>query len=116
MAWRRPADWRFPTEKQQRIEDTAKKIAEAQRRREVVDEKESWWDAVLSDPRAVTSTPAPARTLGEIQAAILRISCDRCGRTVEIRRDNATARFASPVPHCLPTSAAALLSCPCGMR
>jgi hypothetical protein len=93
MAGRRPADWRFPTPKQQKAEDTAKKIAEAQRRREVVDDKESWWAAVLSDPRAVTSAPVPTRTLGEIQSDLLRVACKRCGRAVEIRRDDAIARF-----------------------
>jgi hypothetical protein len=76
-------------------EDTAKLIAEAQRRREVVSEEDAWWAAVLSDPRAVTSTPAPGRTLGEMQAAILGVGCERCGRAVEIRRDDAIARCGS---------------------
>jgi hypothetical protein len=93
MAGRRPADWRFPTPKQQRIEDTAKKIAEAQRRREAVDDKESRWEAVLSDPRSMRSRPAPTRLLGEIQAAVLRVGCERCGRVVEIRRDDAISKF-----------------------
>jgi hypothetical protein len=62
-----------------------------QRRRAAVDDKDSWWQAVLSDPRAVTSTPA--RPLGEIRAAVLRVGCERCGRAVEIRRDDAIAKF-----------------------
>lgn len=75
-------------------EDTAKLIAEAQRRREVVSEEDAWWAAVLSDPR-VTSTPAPGRTLGEMQAAILDVGSERCGWAVEIRRDDAIARCGS---------------------
>jgi hypothetical protein len=43
------ADWRFPAPKQQRIEDAAKKIAEAQRRRAVADDEDAWWAAVLRD-------------------------------------------------------------------
>jgi hypothetical protein len=93
MAGRRPADWRFPTPKQQKAEDTAKLMAEAQRRRAAGDDKDAWWQAVLSDPRAVTSTPTPARLLGEIQAAVLRVGCERCGRAVEIRRDDVIAKF-----------------------
>ncbi len=45
--------------------------------------------AVLSDPRAVTSTPSPARTLGEIRSDLLRVECLRCMRIVEIKRDDA---------------------------
>src|SRR4030088_1743818 len=93
MAGPRPADWRFPTQKQQKAEVTAKLMAEAQRRRAAGDDKDAWWQSVLSDPRAVTSTPAPARLLGEIQAAVLRVGCERCGRPVEIRRDDAIAKF-----------------------
>jgi hypothetical protein len=93
MAGRRCAEWRFPTPKQQRIEDTAMKIAKAQRRREVVDDSEAWWASVLEDPRAVTPTPAATRPLGEIRSTLLRVGCERCGRAVEIRRDDAIARF-----------------------
>jgi hypothetical protein len=48
---------------------------------------------VLSDPRAVTSTPASARTLGEIKSDLLRVACESCFRRVEIRRDDAIAKF-----------------------
>ena len=92
MAGRRCAEWRFPTEKQQRKEEMARRLkrpGDAPAR----SDEDAWWDAVLSDPRAVTSTPAPARTLSEIQAAILRVGCERCGRAVEIRRDDAIAKF-----------------------
>lgn len=49
MAGRRAADWRFPTQKQQRIEETARRIAEAQRRRISADDEEAWWAAVLRE-------------------------------------------------------------------
>lgn len=88
----RPAEWRFPKEKQQRKEDMERKLRRGGQASAQSDE-EAWWDAVLSDPRAVTSTPAPTRTLGEIQAAVLRVACERCGRAVEIRRDDAIAKF-----------------------
>jgi hypothetical protein len=47
--------------------------------------------AVLDDPRAVT--PTATRALGEIRSTLLRVGCERCGRAVEIRRDDAIARF-----------------------
>jgi hypothetical protein len=92
MAGQRPAEWRFPNAKQKRKEEMARKLIRGHQAATSFDE-DSWWVAVLSDPRAVTSTPAPARTLGEIQAAVLRVGCERCGRAVEIRRDDAIAKF-----------------------
>ena len=54
MAGRRPAEWRFPNEKQQRKEEMERKL-----RRDPVapaqSDEDAWWDAVLSVPRAVTS-------------------------------------------------------------
>jgi hypothetical protein len=57
-----------------------------------------WWDAVLSDPRAVTSTPAQARTLGEIRSDLLRVECLRCFRIVEIQRLDAVRLYG---PHAI---------------
>ncbi|QOZ78868.1 hypothetical protein XH83_27770 [Bradyrhizobium sp. CCBAU 53351] len=88
MAGRRCAEWRFPTAKQQKAEETARRLAEAQRRRVSVDDEDAWWDAVLRDPRAGTDRPAARLTLGEIQAKELTVSCLRCMRGVrEYRRD-----------------------------
>ncbi|MGY3356266.1 hypothetical protein ACVWZK_002929 [Bradyrhizobium sp. GM0.4] len=95
MAGRRPADWRFPTQKQQRIEDTAKKIADAQRQREGRTDQDAWWDAVLRDPRAETTRPSPARTLGGIRSELLRVECLRCFRTW---RSSAWMRSVSTAP------------------
>lgn len=93
MAGRRCADWRFPTPKQQRIEETARRLAEAQRARVSVDDSEAWWQSVLSDPRASTTRPAPARRLGEIETAKLRVECLRCFKVVEELRRDLVARW-----------------------
>lgn len=42
MAGRRAADWRFPTPKQAKAEETARRLAEAQRRRAGVTDEEAW--------------------------------------------------------------------------
>jgi len=62
MAGRRCAEWRFPTAKQQRVEETARRVAAAQRHVSV-DDEEAWWQSVLSDPRAETRKPIGSRTL-----------------------------------------------------
>ncbi|MCK1616394.1 hypothetical protein IVA96_06920 [Bradyrhizobium sp. 159] len=49
MAGRRCAEWRFPTAKQQRVEETARRLADAQRRRVSVDDDEAWWQAVIRE-------------------------------------------------------------------
>ena len=53
-----------------------------------------YWESVLNDPRA-DDRPRPTepsiRTLrlAEIHQHILRVSCTRCGRTVEIQKADA---------------------------
>ena len=59
-----------------------------------------YWQAVLEDPRADTGakTTGPAvrtQRLSEIPQHILRVSCRRCGRTVEIQKADAV-RLAGP--------------------
>lgn len=96
MAGRRAAEWRFPTEKQQRAEETARRLADAQQQRDQVSEHDCWWASVLSDPRASTSRPSPARRLAEIRADLLRVECLRClrcFRIVEIARTEAVRLF-----------------------
>ncbi|SDJ74401.1 hypothetical protein SAMN05216338_106322 [Bradyrhizobium sp. Rc2d] len=93
MAGRRAADWRFPTPKQQRIEDTARKIAEAQRRRVYVDDEDAWWASVLADSRAETNRPAAGRTLAEMRASELKVECLKCFRVVTISREEALRRY-----------------------
>ncbi|TWI70423.1 hypothetical protein IQ16_03596 [Bradyrhizobium huanghuaihaiense] len=93
MAGRRCAEWRFPTAKQQKAEETARRLAEAQRRRVSVDDDEAWWASVLADPRAETNRPDARRTLAEIGSSELKVECLKCFRVVRIARDDAMTRF-----------------------
>lgn len=110
MASRRPADWRFPTEKQQRAEETARRMHTAADvsflgHNDVPDPKTSqtptpgpadqmpdaYWDAVLADPRASARPGVHIgnRRLSEIPRHVLRVSCRRCDRIVEIQTADA---------------------------
>ena len=49
-----------------------------------------YWESVLKDPRAdATGAQMRQRRLSEIQRHVLRISCRRCERTVEIQTADA---------------------------
>jgi hypothetical protein len=84
----RPASyWRMPTPKQME-----KLTFEAVRRPAVpaaapdAPLPEAYWDSVLNDPRAETNgAQMRPRPLVEIQRHVLRISCRRCERIVEIQ-------------------------------
>ena len=91
MASRRPADWRFPNEKQARAEETARRMRDAASPGR--SDEECWWDAVLADPHAATPRPSPSRTLGEIRSDLLRVECLRCFRIVEIQRLDAVRLY-----------------------
>lgn len=52
-------------------------------------DQDCWWDSVLSDPRAETAKPTPARSLGAISSDLLRVECLKCFRIVEISRTDA---------------------------
>src|SRR3978361_2355126 len=91
----RPASWRMPTPKQME-----KLAAEAVRRpspsaaapdRPLPAE---YWESVLKDPRAdATGAQIRQRRLAEIQRHVLRISCRRCERTVEIQTADAVRLY-----------------------
>jgi hypothetical protein len=89
MAGRRAADWRFPTPKQAKAEETARRMREAAAQRLAVDDEAAWWAAVLADPRADSRRPAPARTIGEMRGKLLRVECLRCFRVAQIEREEA---------------------------
>lgn len=93
MAGRRCAEWRFPTLKQQKAEETARRLAENQRRRVSVDDEEGWWASVLADPRAATTRPRADRTLAEIRSSELKVECLKCFRVVAISREEALRRY-----------------------
>ncbi|MDA9435247.1 hypothetical protein XH88_26270 [Bradyrhizobium sp. CCBAU 51627] len=53
-----------------------------------------YWESVLKDPRAgTTETQMRQRRLSEIQRHVLRISCRRCQRTVEIQTADAVRLY-----------------------
>src|SRR3977135_4615388 len=83
----RPASWRMPTPKQME-----KLAAEATRRRSPAAAAPDaplpaeYWESVLKAPRAGATGPRMRqRCLSEIRRHVLRVSCRRCERTVEIQ-------------------------------
>ena len=53
-----------------------------------------YWESVLKDPRAdATERQIRLRRLSEIQRHVLRISCRRCERTVEIQTADAVRLY-----------------------
>ena len=53
-----------------------------------------YWESVLNDPRAnTTGAQGPQRRLADIQRHVLRISCRRCERTVEIQTVDAVRLY-----------------------
>jgi hypothetical protein len=48
-----------------------------------------YWDALLKDPRAGDGVRMRERKLSEVQHHVLRVSCRRCERTVEIQTADA---------------------------
>ena len=53
-----------------------------------------YWESVLRDPRAgATEAQIRQRRLSEIQRHVLRISCRRCERTVEIQTADAVRLY-----------------------
>ena len=57
-----------------------------------------YWASVLKDPRAgATEAQIRLRRLSEIQRHVLRVSCRRCERTVEIRTADAVRLYGGNV-------------------
>ena len=53
-----------------------------------------YWESVLKDPRAdATGAEMRLRRLSEIQRHVLRVSCRRCERTVEIQTADAVRLY-----------------------
>jgi hypothetical protein len=92
----RPASWRMPTQKQiERLPSPVdKQVAKAPAAGPADTMPAQYWEAVLNDPLADGRlSPAGPSTqtlrLSEIRQHILRVSCNRCGRTVEIQKADA---------------------------
>ena len=91
----RPASWRMPTPKQMEklAAEAARRPANAAAALEAPLPAE-YWDSVLKDPQAVSSgSETRHRRLSEIQRHVLRVSCRRCERTVEIQTVDAVRLY-----------------------
>jgi hypothetical protein len=96
----RPASWRMPTPKQ--MEKMAarpvRRPAPASPTPSPADNlPEEYWDAVIRDPRARVRTgiPIQQRRLSEIPRHVLRVTCRRCDRIVEIQTADAVRLYGS---------------------
>jgi hypothetical protein len=55
---------------------------------------QEYWDSLLQDPQAASGGPQPRhRRLFEIRRHVLRVSCSRCERTVEIQTADAVRLY-----------------------
>jgi hypothetical protein len=83
----RPASWRMPTPKQ--MEKLASEFVRGPAAPAPAPDAPlpaEYWDSVLKDPRAqADGAHMRKRRLEEIQRHVLRVSCSRCERTVEIQ-------------------------------
>jgi hypothetical protein len=91
----RPASWRMPTPKQ--MEKLAAEAARRPGRSAAAPDAPlpaEYWESVLKDPRAdATGAQLRQRRLAEIQRHVLRISCRRCERTVQIQTADAVRLY-----------------------
>jgi len=97
----RPASWRMPSPKQ--IEKLGAgppvvggNAASAAAPGPADPMPPAYWDAVLRDVRADGAPPGPSirtRRLSEIQPHMLRMSCSRCGRIVEVQKADAVRLY-----------------------
>ncbi|UVO36016.1 hypothetical protein KUL72_32850 [Bradyrhizobium arachidis] len=91
----RPASWRMPTPKQ--MEKLAAEVARRPSPSTATPDAPlpaGYWESVLEDPRAgTTGTQMRQRRLSEIQRHVLRVSCRRCERTVEIQTADAVRLY-----------------------
>jgi hypothetical protein len=90
----RPASWRMPTPKQ--MEKLATEAARRPGPSAAAPDAPlpAEWESVFKDPRAdATGTQKRQRRLSEIQRHVLRVSCRRCERTVEIQTADAVRLY-----------------------
>ena len=92
----RPASWRFPTMKQIQKLANAPVVGKNASPASADDLAPAYWQALLRDPRADV---APAErlvqecSLSEIGRHLLRVSCSRCSRIVEIQQADAVRLY-----------------------
>jgi hypothetical protein len=90
----RPANWRMPTPKQMEklAAEAAHKAANPVAAADAPLPAE-YWESVLMDPRAADGDQMRPRKLSQIQRHVLRVSCRRCERTVEIQTVDAVRLY-----------------------
>jgi hypothetical protein len=86
----RPASWRMPTPTQmEKLAATPSRSPETPTPAlgPADDLPEAYWDSIVRDPRGQvrTGVPVQQRRLSEIPRHVLRVSCRRCDRIVEIQ-------------------------------
>jgi hypothetical protein len=96
----RPASWRMPTPRQ--MEKLAAAVGREPRTMRTPGPADAlppeYWESVLRDPLAdarpePSGQPVPTLRLSEIPQHILRVSCSRCGRIVEIQKVDAVRLY-----------------------
>lgn len=92
----RPASWPMPTPKQidKMAAAVGRKASPARGLAPDDDLPSEYWQALLDDAGADGGHPGPGTSgrllrLNQIPRHLLRVSCRRCGRTVEIQRADA---------------------------
>jgi hypothetical protein len=91
----RPASWRMPTPKQMEklAAEAVRKSANPAPAPDAALPAE-YWESVLKDPRAGTNgLRLSQRRLSDIHRRLLRVSCRRCERTVEIQTADAVRLY-----------------------
>jgi hypothetical protein len=98
----RPASWRMPTPKQMEKLAAAAAVGRNVPRVGAVGPGDEmppqYWQAVLDDPLAeakprTAGSPTRALRLSEIPQHILRVSCRRCARILEIQKADAVRLY-----------------------
>ncbi|MGN8544837.1 hypothetical protein ACQPTN_07565 [Bradyrhizobium sp. 13971] len=91
----RPASWRMPTPKQmERLAAEDVRRPSSSTAAPDASLPAGYWESVLKDPRAgTTGAQMRQRRLSEIQRHVLRVSCHRCERTVEIQTADAVRLY-----------------------
>jgi hypothetical protein len=90
----RPASWRMPRSKEmEKMASTAgRRVSPAPALAPDDDLPPEYWQALLEEAPADARSPGlptGAQRLSEISQHLLRVSCRRCGRTVEIQKVDA---------------------------
>jgi hypothetical protein len=93
----RPAGWQMPSTKEmEKLAGVGGKAVPARPVGPGDEMPPEYWDAVLTDACAdarASGRPAYSRRLSEVPHHLLRVSCWRCGRIVEIQKADAVRLY-----------------------